>query len=126
MIALPNDWTCARCIKCVPLKEPSSGFGEKEQLLCSKIYLWCFKYKQITDPFMKFDPAKVNLRYIHIKVVAAKLSQMAYKNIPDFLRDMELVISSAVEIDEAARNHVRLFFKQYCSGVKKYLPAIRT
>ncbi|KAI1708880.1 hypothetical protein DdX_11637 [Ditylenchus destructor] len=82
---------CTRCKKCTPLKEQTSVFTDKEQLLCSKIYLSCFKYKIITEPL---GDLKVNSGTIHIKDIARKLSEKSYGKVYEFMQDMNSLIKS--------------------------------
>ncbi|KAI1722654.1 E3 ubiquitin-protein ligase TRIM33 [Ditylenchus destructor] len=115
MADLPDDWICTRCKKCTPLKEPTSVFTDKEQLLCSKIYLSCFKYKPLAD-------LKVNSGTIHIKDIARKLSGKSYGKVYEFIQDMNNLIKTAEFLARKEQEEIKTVYKQYATNVEKYMP----
>ena len=104
---LPDDWRCMRC-KSVQLQGLSDKFTEREQLLCSKVLLYCYETPDHSEPFHNPIPRTVPRYYdvikrpICFKEIGVKISDLKYTNIVEFIEDMNQVFINCVTFNKVS------------------------
>uniref|UniRef100_A0A914C6R4 Uncharacterized protein n=1 Tax=Acrobeloides nanus TaxID=290746 RepID=A0A914C6R4_9BILA len=134
MADLPDDWQCSVCLEASPMTVMPSSFTDHEQLLCSKVILYCCKNNQQVEPFLYPVPKSTFKYYDIIKQptdfskISRKLSTFQYKNVGEFIQEMNLVFMNCSRFN-APQLQIALagkaVYSLYIEAVKKYMPCMQ-
>ncbi|KAL3097816.1 hypothetical protein niasHS_000551 [Heterodera schachtii] len=132
MEELPNGWQCTLCLPCDPLSQISQSFGEREKLLCSKVYLACFVDFSNVEHFLnavstaESDYYSVIKEPIWFNKIATKISSDEYKMISEFVEDMNLLFRNCSTFNlptNPLSNSGKKVYTLYMKAMREFLPA---
>ncbi|KAF7638075.1 hypothetical protein Mgra_00002526 [Meloidogyne graminicola] len=128
---LPDDWKCSICVESEPLTQQSQEFGEREKLICSKVFLACFEDSSQVELFINKVPSTESDYHAIIKnpiwlqAIGEKINSKTYTCVVKFLEDMNLLFRNFSTFNMP--NHPlaakgKSVYTRYIQAVKKFMP----
>ncbi|KAL7075295.1 hypothetical protein ACQ4LE_005879 [Meloidogyne hapla] len=128
---LPDDWRCSVCVECEPLTQQSQEFGNREQLLCAKVFLACFEDNSQVELFVNQVPPtetdyhNIIKHPIWLQLIGERINFKSYANVSKFLDDMNLLFQNFSTFNsptDPLASKGKSVYLRYIEAVKKFMP----
>nr|CAD2172907.1 unnamed protein product [Meloidogyne enterolobii] len=128
---LPDDWRCSVCVECEPLTVQTQEFGNREQLLCAKVFLACFEDNSQVELFVNQVPQSetdyhsVIKHPIWLQLIGERINFKSYTNVSKFLDDMNLLFQNFSTFNSPSdplATKGKSVYTRYIQAVKKFMP----